>query len=239
MRGAYRIGSRGVFSVRPGEVERVHMRKNLIVITLTFLLCSFAGALHAQTLAQLTTAAVSGEGEGCVFMLSGEDAFRTGFAARFNLTPISDLGIQVGLDRICLQSLLGGGADVKLVLLQSRKNLPLNLALDGSFGVLDKRHLNQFLFGFGILASGVIEASPGRVVEPYLSFVVLGKITNKDGIGTGGSGGCDCPLNDHHYETDTLVRAGVRLPVSKETQLLIETRISDRILFGAAFNVIF
>jgi hypothetical protein len=228
-----------VFSVRPAKMKGIHMRKKALALTLMFILTCLAGALQAQTLAQLTTAAVASEGEGCLFMLAGQDAFRTGVAARFNLTSITDLGIQLGLDRICEQSLWGGGADVKVVLLQSRKKFPVNLALDGSFGALDKRHLNQFLFGFGILASGVIEASPDRVIEPYLSFVVLGKITDKDGMNGGGSGGCDCLLNDHHNQTDTLVRAGVRLPVSKETQLLIETRISDRILFGAAFNVIF
>ena len=214
------------------------MRKKTVALTLALIL-SLAGALDAQTFAQVTTAGVSSEGEGCLFMLAGADAFRTGFSARFNLTSVSDFGIQLGLDRICKQSLFGGGADVKLVLLQSRKSFPVNLALDGSFGALDKRDLSQFLFGFGILASGVIKTFPERVIEPYLSFVVLAKITNKDGIRGGGSGGCDCPLNDHHHQTNVLVRAGVRFPISKDTQLLVETRISDRILFGGAFNVIF
>ncbi len=215
------------------------MRKKRVVVALAFILAGLAGALHAQTFAQLTTAAVSSEGEGSLFMLAGADAFRTGVTARFNLTSASDMGIQVGLDRICHQSLFGAGGDVKLVFLQSRESLPINLAVDGSVGFLDKRDLNQLLLGFGILASGVIDTSPERAIQPYVSFVVLGQITNKDHVAGGGEGGDDCPLNDHHHQTDTLVRAGVWLPVSKDTQLIIETRISDAILFGAAFNVIF
>jgi hypothetical protein len=216
------------------------MTKKMLAMALAFVLAGGATqGLHAQTLAQLTPASVSSEGEGCVFMLAGENAFLTGFSARFNLTGISDLGVQCGLDRICQQSLFGAGVDVKVVMLQSREHLPINLALDGSFGGLEKTDLNQLDLGFAILASGVIETSPERVIEPYLSFVVLGKITNKDGFTGHAAGGCDCPLNEHHHEAQALVRAGVRFPLTKDTQLLVETRISDRILVGGAINVIF
>ncbi len=214
------------------------MRNKLAAVALALALAGCAGALNAQTLAQLTPAGISSEGEGCVFMLAGDDAFRTGFSARFNLTRIADLGLQLGLDRACEQSLFGGGADVKLVLLQSRKNLPLSVALDGSVGYLGKHDLNQTIFGFGILASGVIETSPGRAIEPYASFVLLGKMTD-GGLASDGEGGSDCPLRADDHETQALGRVGARIPFTADTQLLIEMRISDVVLVGGAINLVF
>jgi hypothetical protein len=217
------------------------MRRPEIIAALWLVILSSATASRGQTLGQLTSAGPASDGEGAVFMLGGNNAFRTGVAARFNISAAADFGIQLGLDRVCEQSFWGGGADLKLVLLESRQNLPLNLALDASFGKLDAREVKQYLFGFGVLSSGVIETSEWRTMEPYVSLVVLvrqidrGTVARYDPIE-----GCLClPTNGDDTDVRALVRAGLRLSLTKETQLLFETELGKHSLFGAGVNVVF
>jgi hypothetical protein len=217
------------------------MRRFEIFVALSIIILSLAGSAPAQTLGTFTGAAASADGEGAVFMLAGNDAFRTGIAARFNVTAAADVGVQLGFDRLCEKSFWGGGADLKLVLLESRKNLPLGLALDASFGKLDSREVKQYLFGFGILASGIIETSEWRTMEPYVSFIVLvkqidrGDIPRRDPIE-----GCLClPASGDDTDARALVRAGLKLSLTKETQLLFETELGKHPLFGAGVNVVF
>jgi hypothetical protein len=167
-------------------------------------------------------------------MLAGNDAFRTGVSVRFNISRRTDFGLQLGLDRACKESLLGGGIDFKLVIIEDTKKFPLNLALNASFGGLDSEDLRRFLFGFGILASGVIEPPSMRAIEPYLSFIV--DVERSDGASF--SNDCLCP-HDDKTETDALIRAGVRVSISDETQVMFETGLNGTALFGAAFNIIF
>jgi len=215
------------------------MRKVETIIVLSVILLSFAGTSIAQTFGTLMGGGASSDGEGSVFLLAGNDAFRTGIAARFNITRVADFGIQLGLDRVCETSFWGGGGDLKLVLLESRKNLPLNLALDASLGKLDSRDVKQFLFAFGILASGIIETSQWRTVEPYLSFLVLVKQVDRDAARGSSLESCLCPTGEDDTDAETLVRAGVKLSLTRETQLLLETELGDHALFGAGFNVVF
>lgn len=202
---------------------------------LLIVLCSAASSLHAQTFGQFTTAGSAAEGEGCVFMLAGNDAFRAGAGARFNVSRSSDFGVQLGVDRACEESSFGGGVDFKLILLEHRKELPLNLALDASLGGLDSDNMRRFVFGFGILASGIITPVSLNAIEPYLSFIV--DVENRDRKSAAQGKLC---AHGSGSTTDTLVRAGVRLTVTDETQVMIEAGFDGGTpLFGAAFNVIF
>lgn len=202
------------------------------------LLFSAPGSLTAQTLAQLGGAGASPEGEGNVFMLAGNEAFRTGLSARFNISRMSDFGLQVGIDRACDENFFGGGIDFKLVLLESRAELPIGLALDASLGSLSSKAVRRFLFGFGILASGVIKTDSRRSIEPYLSFIV--DVEQLDWKHKNEAApACLCPGNDEETVTDTLVRAGVKMPVSNDAQIIIEAGLNGRTLIGAAFNIVF
>jgi hypothetical protein len=220
------------------EWSAAEMNVRKIVPTLMILLCSLLANAQAQTFGQFTAAGAAADGEGSVFMLAGNNAFRTGLSARFNLSSVSDFGIQLGVDRACEESFFGGGIDLKVVLLESRADLPVSLALDASFGSLTSDAVGRFLFGFGILASGRIETRPARAIEPYLSFIVeVEQIDERRRNAE--TRECLCPGNDDSTETATLVRAGVKIPMSHDTQLLIEAGINRRTLFGAAFNVVF
>jgi len=214
----------------------MNMRKTIPVLLV--LLASAHENSSAQTLGQFGGAGAAADGEGSVFMLAGNEAFRTGLSTRFNISRVSDFGIQVGLDRACSESFFGGGIDFKIVLLESAPELPLSLALDASFGNLTSDAVGRFLFGFGILASGVIRVRSSPTIEPYLSFVVdIEQIDQKRA--TEATAGCLCSGTDDETETDTLVRAGVKIPVSSESQILVEASFDGTTLVGAAFNIVF
>jgi len=195
-------------------------------------------SLTAQTLGQFTGASAAADGEGSVFMLAGNDAFRTGALARFNISRVSDFGLQLGLDRSCGESFFGGGIDFKIVILEGSARLPVNLALDASFGSLTSGAARRFRFGFGILASIRIAAGAGRAIEPYCSLVSgIEQIDMKRG--SAAVADCLCPGSNDETDARALVRAGVKIPISKEAQLLIEADLDRSSLFGAGFNIIF
>jgi hypothetical protein len=212
------------------------MKKALPVLAI--MLGSVCTSLSAQTLGQFALASAAADGEGSVFMLAGNDAFRTGASARFNISGVSDFGLQLGLDRSCGESFFVGGIDFKIVILEDTPRLPLNLALDASFGDLTSGAAGRLRFGFGILASGRIASAAGRAIEPYCSLIAdIEKIDMK----SGGAAVADCLCPGSNGETDerAFARAGVKIPVSNESQIFIEASFERQSLFGAGFNIIF
>jgi hypothetical protein len=195
-------------------------------------------SLTAQTLGQFAGASAAADGEGSVFMLAGNDAFRTGVGTRFNISRVSDFGLQIGLDRSCSESFFGGGIDFKIVILESAARFPVNLALDASFGSLTSGAARRFRFGFGILASGRIAAGAERAIEPYCSLIAdIEQIDMKHESTT--LADCLCPGSNDETDARALVRIGVKIPVSNESQIFIEANFERESLFGAGFNIIF
>jgi hypothetical protein len=202
------------------------------------LLCAAATSLTAQTLGQLAGASAAADGEGSAFMLAGDNAFRTGVSARFNISRVSDIGLQLGLDRSCAESFFGGGIDFKVVILEDTERLPVNLALDASFGSLTSGDAGRFLFGLGILASGRISAGGGRTIEPYCSLVADIERIDMRG-GSAALADCLCPGSKDETDSRAIGRIGVKIPVSSGAQILVEADIQRTPLFGAGFNIVF
>ena len=214
----------------------MNLKKALPVILI--MLGTAHTSLSAQTLGQFAGASAAADGEGSVFMLAGNEAFRTGMGARFNISRVSDFGLQLGLDRSCGESFFGGGIDFKIVILESTARLPVNLALDASFGSLTSGAARRFRFGFGILASGRIASRARGAIEPYCSLVAnIEQVDMKSGSAS--LADCLCPGSSDETDARALARFGVKIPVSKEAQLLIEADLDRPFLFGAGFNIIF
>ncbi len=211
--------------------------KNVLILSAAIALG--ASGARGQSLAQLTTAAPSSDGEGAIFMLAGNDAFRTGAVLRFRLSRSSDVGFELGLDRLEGRSSIGGGVDVKLALLESREDVPLALALDLSGGLLDSDERSRFELALGVLASGAFAGSSGRAIEPYLSFVVAARRYEQKIEIICDPPGAVCPVEDEKTKADGIVRAGVKIAVSKDSQLLAEISFDERTLIGGAFNLVF
>ena len=214
------------------------MKMKKVLSMLLILLGSTCASLSAQTLGQFAGASAAADGEGSVFMLAGNDAFRTGVSARFNISRAADFGLQLGLDRTCGESFFGGGIDLKIVILESTPRFPVNLALDASFGSLTSGAAGRFRFGFGFLASGRAATGAGRAIEPYCSLIAgIEQIDMKRGSATVAD--CLCAAPNDETDARALVRAGVKIPVSNEAQIFIEANIERESLFGAGFNIVF
>ncbi len=177
-------------------------------------LLSLAPAATGQVLGQFTTAAVSAEGEGTAFMLAGNDAFRTGAAARFELTRAADLGVQLGLDRVCEESFFGGGLDVKLALLERSERLPLAIALDAGGGWLESDDHSRYSFDFGVLLSGAVGRTDAGPLEPFVTLAIdVERIDDTTEILDVPGDDCPCSWVDHETDTSFFARAGVMIPV--------------------------
>lgn len=214
------------------------MKAKSILPAILILICALPASLAAQTFGQLAVASVAADGEGCVFMLAGNEAFRAGIGARFNISRASDFGLQLGLDRSCGESFFGGGVDLKIVLLESTARLPMSLALDASFGSLASGAASRLRYGFGILASFRIAAGAKRLIEPYGSLIAgIEQIDMKSGGASDAACLCASPGDD--TDARALVRAGVRIPVSNDAQIYIEANFERESLFGAGFNIVF
>lgn len=194
----------------------------------------------AQVFGTFTTAAISGEGEGGAFVLVGEDAFRTGAYARFELTERTDLGIQLGFDRNSGENSLGGGADFKLYLINAESKIPLDIALDAALGHLRSDGYSRNLFGISLIVSGVLQASTSLSFEPYGSLTLRSTYFSRK-VNVEYAGPENWPKSDDDWSsiTDTIGRCGVKIYFSNEYQLLAELEINDGVVFGAAVNVVF
>jgi len=215
------------------------MKSARTVLLLITLMAAATAPAAAQVFGQFADAGPAAEGEGAVFMLAGSGAFRTGVSTRFNISRISDFGLQLGIDRVSGESFFGGGFDLRLMLFEGNAGLPLSLSLDASVGGLDSGDVRRFLFGFGVLASAAIETASGRSIEPYASFIV--DLEQIDGVSPPASGdGCyTCSRERGETETGTEFRAGAKVPLTADTQVLLELGLDGEARFGAAFNVVF
>ena len=190
-----------------------------------------------QTLGQLTTAAVASEGEGGIFLLAGNDAFRTGVMARFELGRESDLGMQLGFDKETGSNSFGGGLDFKFHLPVGIEEASIDFAIDASLGLLESDDFRRLFFGIGLMISGVVRSSDNIALEPYTSLTIL--TTHRDWK-------IDPPPHAEHdfgdrddTDTDAVFRGGVKVPLSDDYQLLVEVNINGKTTVGAALNVIF
>ncbi len=209
-----------------------------IISTFLIALSIASVSAHAQTLAQFGGASASADGEGAVFMLAGNDAFRAGVGARFNIARVSDFGVQFGVDRECEETFYGGGVDLKIVVLERTPRLPIAVALDASVGDLMNDSAGRFIFDFGILVSGSIPTGKGRSIEPYGSLIVrVQEMDQKSGEEV--LADCLCPDAKDGTDAGAFARVGVKIPVSSDSQILVEADLHRTILFGAAFNIIF
>lgn len=220
------------------RVILLQMLTTRIISALLIALSIASASAHAQTLGQFGGASASADGEGAVFMLAGNEAFRAGVGARFNIARVSDFGVQLGVDRDCDETFYGGGVDLKIVVLERTPRLPIDVALDASVGDLMNDSAGRFIFDFGILVSGAIPAGKGRSIEPYGSLVAriqeLDMKSGEDALAD-----CLCPDAEDGTDAGAFARVGVKIPVSRDSQILIEADLRRTTLFGAAFNIIF
>ena len=210
------------------------MKASYLIIALAILAAPFNA--RTQTLATMTTGAVASDGEGGFFMLAGNDVTRFGLNARFALTVDLDMGIQIAFDRIDERSFFGGGIDAKYHLPIENSDLPIDIAIVAGLGDLESSEIRRFLLQMGCIVSGVVESSNRRILEPYAGLYVMTTRRDwKDDCGDRDRGCWDGTKSD----TDAVLRAGMRVNITEDFQILAELNVNGETMFGAGVNLIF
>ncbi len=196
-------------------------------------------SLSAQTMVTMTTAAISTEGEGGLFMIAGNDVTRAGVLSRFLLSKNVDLGLQLAFDRYEEKSFLGFGVDFKFHIPSVTSSAPIDIAIDAGAGILESSDRRRIFLAPGIIVSGRVETSGGNRFEPYMGLYALftrrtWKIQDCDA-----EYGWGCQAWEKSFYTEAMLRAGVMIPLQEDFQILVEMNVNGEIMFGAGLNVIF
>jgi len=227
-------------------------RKKVIVLVplLCLLICSIPVRGNSQTLAQFTTSRISSEGEGGIFVLGGNNSFRTGFALRFLINRISDLGFQMGIESFNQNKLFGGGMDVKLLLVKAADNFPFDISIDVSGGYLKNSEISKTTFSGALMMSTEV---PDKLAIPFEPYISIGTYLNlirttrtkyflqKNAFYTESSDciGCSYSTSREYKTTGATFRAGVMFHVTHDTQFIIEANINGATFIGGGINLIF
>lgn len=221
------------------------MKKSIVAASLTLFSAALALAAAAlfscagaQTLGTYSTAAIASDGEGGVFMSGGKDQFRTGLFSRFRMSARADIGFQGGFDRLKGTNAWGAGADVKIYVVGEGSTLPLDLALDMSLGHLRSEHTGMTILGIGVLASGRLQADTRFPVDPYASLGLYNTFFHRENE-CGSTVPPDFCGDNSNSDTEVVVRAGAKLYLDSERQILAEIKLDGSFSIGAAFNIVF
>ncbi|HER44229.1 MAG TPA: hypothetical protein ENO08_07210 [Candidatus Eisenbacteria bacterium] len=207
-----------------------------ITLAMTLAVLALPAAAGSQTLATMTTGAVSSDGEGGLFVLAGTDVSRFGLHSRFALAADLDMGMQLAFDRLDERSFFGGGIDVKYRLPFAAADLPIDIALDAGVGILESDEIRRLFLEMGCIVSGVVQSSDRRILEPYAGvYVMTARRDWKD----------DCGLDDRmcwegtRSDTDAVLRGGLRVHVTDDFRVLVEMNVNGKTMFGAGVNLVF
>lgn len=145
----------------------------------------------------------------------GDDLVRLVGYGRFDVSELSDLGIELVFDHWDAGFSGGGwrfglGADYRYAIVPSRNNLPFDLALDGGFGFQSGHDITNFNIPFGAVISRPLELQNGSILLPYGGLFVVFS----------------------HYSFDT--PPGV--PDADDSDLDVELRLGTSLEFGAGIS---
>ena len=212
--------------------------KHAIVFTLLMILASSFG-LSAQTMTTMTTAAISSEGEGGLFMIAGSDAVRAGILSRFLLSTSVDMGIQLAFDRYEERGFLGFGVDFKFHMPVVASTTPVDIAFDAGAGMLESSDRRRIFLAPGIIVSGRVETSERTALTPYMGLYALftRRTWKMDDCET--EYGRGCQGWEKSFYAEAMLRAGIMIPVRDDFQILVEMNVNGDVMFGAGLNIVF
>lgn len=135
---------------------------------------AMAGPASAQVFYQYPGAVVVSDTEpatGATFGF-GEDVLRLLGYARFNVTRVSDLGLEVLLDRYDPSGAadgwrFGAAVDFRYAIVPARTQLPFDLSVDVGIGFQTGVHFTNIDIPAGAVISRPLELRDGRVLVPY------------------------------------------------------------------------
>ncbi len=212
--------------------------KSATIIAMLVILSVPCG-LSAQTMVTMTTAAISAEGEGGLFMIAGSDVVRAGVLSRFLLSTSVDMGLQIAFDRYDERSFLGFGVDFKFHIPAVASSAPIDIALDAGAGMLESRDRRRIFLAPGILVSGRVETSGRNRLEPYMGLYALFTRRTYKRLPCETEYGPGCQSWEEQFRGEVMLRVGMMIPLTEDFQIFMEANVNGVIMYGAGVNVIF
>jgi hypothetical protein len=115
------------------------------------------------------------------YIAIGDDLVRLGAYGRFNVTRLTDLGLELVFDNQNDDWRIGAGGDVKYAIVPTSVTLPFDLSLNAGFGFESGGDVTTILVPIGGVISRPLELASGRVLTPYGGVYVLIIHTSVDG----------------------------------------------------------
>jgi hypothetical protein len=108
----------------------------------------------------------------------GEDTVRLVGYGRFNASDVSDIGIEVVLDRFDPPFVgdgwrFGAAADFRYAIVTEGSDLPFDLSLDGGLGFQTGADVTNVNIPVGAVISRPLELKEGRIMVPYGGLFVV------------------------------------------------------------------
>jgi hypothetical protein len=139
-----------------------------------------AGAARAQVFYQYPGAPVVSDTEPALGFTAGigDDLLRLVGYGRFNVSEVSDLGLELVLDHWDPSFgddgwRIGAGADFRYAIVPANTNLPFDLSLDGGLGLQTGSDITSFNIPVGAVISRPLELQNGRILTPYGGLYLL------------------------------------------------------------------
>jgi hypothetical protein len=103
----------------------------------------------------------------------GDELFRTLGYGRFNVNSVSDIGIELVMDKQNEDWRGGVGADYKYAIVPSETTMPFDLSANAGFGFITGNDITNIDIPIGGMISRPLELSSGGVLVPYGGVYVL------------------------------------------------------------------
>lgn len=163
----------------------------------------------------------------------GDDIVRIVGYGRFNVSELSDLGIEVVLDRWDPGFAddawrFGLGADYRYAIVPGGTDLPFDLSLDGGFGFQSGDDITNFHIPLGGVISRPLELQNGRILVPYGGlYLVFSHVSVNTPPG----------IPDHDdSELDVELRLGTSIELGAGMAGFVNIHIGDNELFFLGVN---
>jgi len=205
---------------------RRKIRSTLIAVIAGAILAGVASVGTAQVFYSYPGAPIiqgQNAASGATIAFGDNDLFRLLGYLRFNISDVSDFGVELVLDNSDLGPnddwRFGGAVDFKYLIIPKDSDLPFDLAFNAGFGFQTGNDVDNINIPVGGLISRPLELNNGRLVVPYGGVYVIIQRVSWDGVpGVPRSGGSDT-------DADVELRAGAVL------------HLNDNVGFGAGFHI--
>jgi hypothetical protein len=135
----------------------------------------------------------------------GDHLFRTLGYGRFNINPVSDIGVEIVADNGNDVWRSGAGADFKYNIVPKESTLPFDLAVNGGLGFITGHDVTNVDIPLGGLVSRPLELSNGGVLVPYGGvYILISHLSWSTALG-----------DESDWETDVELRGGAGYQITK------------------------